>query len=279
MEEAGHWVREKLSKLNHENWFRLMKANFESKGVTHVLEQTLTEYAQVAAPDSSTSKKADVEEVAQKSQSKTIFLNVEKKTKYLKDAGTIKVLLLKGLDNDDQALLDEYETPAKLWKYLKSKYSKPSKLAAAQYTRELNNFEFTSELTIMDAYNKLKEIRRKIVSAKPSAKGQYDDEALLLILISALPKVYQSTVDSLSINNDLPVDEQLKHLESKEERLRFAPDNEHAHAARTRSTKSRRLKQQQSQDSDVEMIDTIECYLCFGNHLIVNCDYLGWAQN
>ncbi len=63
-------------------------------------------------------------------------MNVEKKTKYLKDAGTIKVLLLKGLDNDDQALLDEYETPAELWKYLKSKYSKPSKLAAAQYTRK-----------------------------------------------------------------------------------------------------------------------------------------------
>ncbi|KAI1002675.1 hypothetical protein K3495_g5522 [Podosphaera aphanis] len=236
-----------------------MKANFECKGVTHVLEQTLTEYAQVAAPDPSTSRKADVEEVAQKSQRKTIFLNVEKKTKYLKDAGTIKVSLLKGLDNDDQALLDEYETPAELWKYLKSKYFKPSKLAAAQYTKELKNFEFTSGLTIMDAYNKLKEIRRKIASTKPSAKGQYDHEALLLILISALPKVYQSTVDYLSINNELSVDEQLKHLENKEERLRFAPDNEHAHTARTLR---QRVVAQNSNRAK-----------------ILTCKYLGWAQN
>lgn len=66
-------------------------------------------------------------------------------------------------------------------------------------------------MTIVNAWNKLKETRRKIVSAKPSAKGQYDDEALMLILTAALPESYQSTVDTLNIT-DLSIEDQLKHL-------------------------------------------------------------------
>ncbi|KAI0994642.1 hypothetical protein K3495_g13538 [Podosphaera aphanis] len=155
-------------------------------------------------------------------------------------------------------------------------YAKPSKLAAAQYTKDLNNFEFTPGLTIMEAWNRLKDLRRKTVAAKPSAKGQYDNEALMLILISALPKTYQSTIDSLSINVELSVEDQLKHLENKEERLKLSPEeDERANAARRRPPPKR-----QNTSSDIEMGGTadVECYLCFGNHIVVNCKYLERAQ-
>jgi hypothetical protein len=43
-----------------------------------------------------------------------VFLNIDKKAKYQKDAGTVKFYLLQGLNDDDQALLDEYDTPKAL---------------------------------------------------------------------------------------------------------------------------------------------------------------------
>ncbi|KAI1005778.1 hypothetical protein K3495_g2446 [Podosphaera aphanis] len=181
------------------------------QGVTHVLEKPLTEYAAIATPDKCARVDAKVEAIIQE-DIKT--LNYEKKEKYLKDAGTVNYLLLKGLNDDDQSFLDEYQIPKELWAHLKSKYSKTSQLAAAQYVRDLNNFEFQSDMTIDSARKKLKEIRGKIISTKSAARAKYD-EALMMILISALPKSYQTTIDSMSIHENLPTEVQLTHLETK----------------------------------------------------------------
>ena len=124
-----------------------------------------------------------------------------------------------------------------LWEYLKEKYTLPSQLAAVRYTRELHGFTWTDESTIINAWNKLKETRRKIVNAKPSTRGQYDDASLLIILTSALPETYQSTVDTLNIQTNLTVEDQLKHLQNKEERITLSAvntDKESGHAARSR---------------------------------------------
>ncbi|KAI0991895.1 hypothetical protein K3495_g16292 [Podosphaera aphanis] len=127
-------------------------------------------------------------------------------------------------------------------------------------------------MTIDSAWKKLKEIRRKIISAKPTAKAQYDDETLMMILISALPKSYQSTIDSMSIHENLPIEVQLTHLETKEDRLRIESNQiESANAARRRP---------QPSTSDVEMggINDIDCYLCHDNHYLVECPFLKEAE-
>ena len=100
MDDAGQWGGEKLSKLNHENWFRLMSANFECKGVSHVLEKTLIEFARVAVTDPTAFKNSDLEQVdnpSPRSENTHIYLNIDKKAMYLKDVGTVKVLLLSAL--------------------------------------------------------------------------------------------------------------------------------------------------------------------------------------
>ncbi|POS87489.1 hypothetical protein EPUL_001350 [Erysiphe pulchra] len=150
-----------------------------------------------------------------------IFINVEKEKTYLRDEGTLTYLLPQGLDDYDQALF----TPKALWAYLQKKYNKPNKLAVAQFTKDINNFEFTQGITIADAWNRMTDLRRKVISAKLTAKTQYDDESLLLILTNALPEAYQSVIDDLNINTNLTIDDQLKHLENKEEKLRLAKDD------------------------------------------------------
>lgn len=115
----------------------------------HILNMTIEEYAAVATPDSKIAEvDSNLEEItlslrqlSLKNSAGTlpanepprrIFLNIEKKRKYLKDQGTLSFTLLQALNDDDQALLDEYQAPRELWTYLKSKYCKHSKIAAAQ---------------------------------------------------------------------------------------------------------------------------------------------------
>ena len=145
-EDNGNWKMPTLTRLNHEKWFRLMEAKLEGKGVIHVVQQTLEQYAKVATPDfDDAAKNRDLEELIDtlglfsisptpgSSTSSTpsistdkpprVFLNIEKKAKFQKDTGTVKFYLLQGLDDDDQALMDEYKTPKTLWEYLKVKYA------------------------------------------------------------------------------------------------------------------------------------------------------------
>jgi len=69
----------------------------------------------------------DIEDIA---KVKKIVLTLEKKTKYLKDNAKALHLMMRGLDDDDQALVDNHPSAFQLWAYLKKKYSKPSALAA-----------------------------------------------------------------------------------------------------------------------------------------------------
>ncbi|RKF55820.1 hypothetical protein OnM2_086068, partial [Erysiphe neolycopersici] len=125
MSSENPWTIEKLTKTNHEKWFRLMKAKVQSKEVMHVLQMSVEEYARVASPNIFEAERDErLEEVTSQigklslhdrdnpssgnSSYPRVFLNKEKKRKYIRDEGTLIYLLLQGLDDDDQALLDDY---------------------------------------------------------------------------------------------------------------------------------------------------------------------------
>lgn len=117
----------------------------------------------------------------------------------------------------------------------------------------------------------MKDLRRKLVNAKPTTKGQYDDDSLLLILTNSLPDSFQSVIDDLNINSELSVDDQLKHLENKEERLRCAYEHrEPALISRKKFSKSGRYLSETPKPNT----DNIECFLCGEEHYLVNCRYL-----
>jgi hypothetical protein len=79
-------------------------------------------------------------ELLEKYKNARVFLNIDKEAKYRKDIRIAKTILLPLLCDNDQALFNEYLSPKGVWVYLKSKYSKPSKIAAAIYTRQLHEF-------------------------------------------------------------------------------------------------------------------------------------------
>ena len=88
-----------LTRLNYKKWFRLIEAKLKGKGVIHVVQQTLEQYAKVATPNlDNATKNKDIEELnntlsllsisptpnpsVSLTLSPYIFLNIIKKAKF-----------------------------------------------------------------------------------------------------------------------------------------------------------------------------------------------------
>jgi hypothetical protein len=63
---------------------------------------------------------------------------------------------------------------------------------------KIQMFTFGADNTIVRAWDKLKDYRRKLRAADLNAKNAYNDLALLLVLVRALPKEYETTIDTLN---------------------------------------------------------------------------------
>ncbi|KAI0990735.1 hypothetical protein K3495_g17452, partial [Podosphaera aphanis] len=95
---------------------------------------------------------------------------------------------------------------------------------------DIQNFVFEDGFTVCSAWDKLKDLRRKLGAGSEDAKKTYSDAALFLILSRALPKSFGHTVDGLDLHVEMSVEEKIKHLEAKELKLQY--DHESAHLAR-----------------------------------------------
>src|ERR1700712_1457584 len=260
-----------LGKANQDKWFRLTKIKLKGKGVFYTIEQTLEKYAAVGGPTDG----AIAEDIMVDGAPKNVYLNIDKKAKYEKDEATALFNLMKGLSDDDQALVDEYETAKTLWAYLIKKYSKVNATAAHDEMTAIQTFKWKDTTTVVTAWDTLKDHRRKLIAANPTAKTMYSDEALYMVLKTALPVSFAATVDTLDIQTGLTVDQQIQHLESKEARLaRDKPtgdqDDEHANAA---------FRKRFGFDHNGRDGKPNTCFLCDKpNHSILDCKYLKGAK-
>jgi hypothetical protein len=88
---------------------------------------------------------------------------------------------------------------------------------------KIQNFRFhpeeQPEMTIIKAWDKLTEYRRKISSADQAAKSAYQETALFLILTRSLPVDYRGVIDTLDIEVSLTIEDKIKYLQAKELRL------------------------------------------------------------
>ena len=214
----------KLSRNNHESWFRGQKLKLKSKKVWYVVEETVEEFAWIPnekgkkAVDSTTTGGLAHAESAGSNGKRTKFeqfggvFNEEKKEKYEVDDSIALYHILKGLGPDDEALIDEYETAGAVWTQLQAKYSKTSESSANRYLHKLQSFVFDEAIGIDSSWTKLKELRRKLISSNKAMSSAYPDNALLLVLTSSLPSIYQATKDGLRLMTSMTVEEKIKAL-------------------------------------------------------------------
>ncbi|KAI1663808.1 Short chain type dehydrogenase [Pyrenophora tritici-repentis] len=281
-EAKEEWKIPKLTAENHDAWFRRNKVKLKGKRVFYVCEKSLEKHCQLPTPGdlSDAVKELDI------TDNKTIkvCINVDMRNKYLEDEATAIDLLFRSLSDDNQALIDEYDTAFQFWAYLRKKYTQTDATAANMYMTRIQTFTFDSESTIIGSWEKLKDYRRKLVAADADTNGAYKDSALLLILIRSLPTRFRTTVDTVNAQLNLTVEQKLKFLEEKE--VRDQQDaNEQALPAFRKAYKyvpphKRGDKDLLSLSSNSEPGATsgIQCYLCDQPHYMRDCSKLGKAR-
>ena len=297
-----------LTRENHEAWFRRMKIKLRGKGIFYTVEKTLEAYAWIASPKGSgkpvstpsetlstlsdaaavvedTLRKSKIDKLADDFQRWGGSWIIEKKEAYAKAEALALDIMLQSLDEEDQALVDEYECALDFWTALKVKYSKTNESTANTYMAKIAQFEFDPEVGLDRCWAKLKEYRRKLISANDIMKNAYPDGALLLVLTKKLPDIYKATTDGLRLHPSMSVEDKLKILYEVEEENK--PKDESAHLARSgRSGKyvppqRRRQGSADSSSSNRSYRNTrtsVECFLCGEDHWIRDCPRLSDAH-
>jgi hypothetical protein len=291
-EDKRSWDIPILNRDNYEYWFRRYKVKLRGKGCYHVVENKMEDYCKVTGvPIEVITQGMEILEISNKETKKKekIVLNIEKKKDFEKHNAEALELMFRSLSEDDQALVDEYESAFALWNYLNKKYSKTDPVMANIYMNKIQKFEFDADSTIIESWDKLKDYRRKLAAADAKTKEAFSDSALLLVLIQALPPAYEVTIDTLNAQSSLSTEERLKHLEQKELRLRDT--EEHAHPAfrakksdkympphRRESSGRGRKRRDSSSSSSGNTTSDYVCYLCNDKHFLRHCPYIKIAQ-
>jgi hypothetical protein len=302
-----------LTRENHEAWFRRMKIKLKGKGIFYTVEKNLQTHAWIVDPKAkapraatpsstttgsseaaaamgdalnSTLEKHGIDKLAEDFAKWGGSWNIDRKDAYVKAEAYALDIMLQSLDEEDQALIDEYETALGIWTALKVKYSKTHEFTANTYMTKIAQFEFNAELGLDGCWAKLKEYRRKLIGANKIMKNAYPDAALLLILTKSLPDTYRATTDGFRLHPSMPVEDKLKILYEVEEDDKAGKD-ESAHLARAGRAGKYVPPQRRRQDStDSPNSDhsnrnhrnAPECYLCDKPHYMRDCPKLSTAR-
>jgi exonuclease III len=112
-----------------------------------VCKKSLKEHCQIATAGdlSGAAKELDITD----NKTVKVCINVDKRDKYLEDKATAIDLLFRSLSDDNQALIDKYNTAFHFWAYLRKKYTQTDATAANMYITRIQTFTFNSESTII----------------------------------------------------------------------------------------------------------------------------------
>jgi hypothetical protein len=192
--------------------------------------------------------------------------------------------MLNGLSSDDAVLVDEYKTAGAVWTQLKAKYEKTSITTANMYMTALQTFVYDKEVGIDSSWTKLKEYRRKLISADTAMRLAYPDAGIFLILTIALRKhqEYVAVLDGLLTQQTLSVDEKLKILVEKEAQLQVDTKEESANAATAwrknphpyRHPNHRLRRNSNGSDVSMRSMPDQECFCCGAtDHFAADCEF------
>jgi hypothetical protein len=288
-----------LARDNHEDWFRRAQVKIKGKAVWFAIENTKFEYAwikRVGGTIGGTTETPSTTESSSKDKDPGIeglttafeqmggaWSTDQSRDWDIADARALEVML-NGLSSDDAVLVDEYKTAGAVWTQLKAKYEKTSITTANMYMTALQTFVYDKEVGIDSSWTKLKEYRRKLISADTAMRLAYPDAGIFLILTIALRKhqEYVAVLDGLLTQQTLSVDEKLKILVEKEAQLQVDTKEESANAATAwrknphpyRHPNHRLRRNSNGSDVSMRSMPDQECFCCGAtDHFAADCEF------
>ncbi|KAG9384375.1 hypothetical protein A1F94_003922 [Pyrenophora tritici-repentis] len=169
----------KLTKENHEKWFRNNKLKLKERESSTLSKSRSTRTPglhdmELAPPSTANTSQDPAGTVNPTEQASVLGLtsdferlggtwNAEKAKEYDKDEAKALFYITNSLLDDDDALADEYETASALWTALKVKYSKTDQLTANNIMTKLQNFTWKDEKDVDYTWAKLKNTAARLL--------------------------------------------------------------------------------------------------------------------
>lgn len=252
-----------LTQENHERWIYQIRIQFQGKGWFYTYKKTLYEYTRIAVANDLIQ---DFEELhissGNGSATTKIRLNIDKKATFLKNNASALSYIYRSLSNDDEALVEEYNIAKKLWDCLTIKYFRINNIVADEYLLKIKIFSFddTPDMTIIGAWDKLKDLRWKLLFADASAGALCMDKSLFQSLTLFLPDEYKVIINIIRVvSSTLSINDKIKHLQVKEAEIQNSGDSAYLAKGKKYVPPHRQHKASTSSESDTSIV-TCELY-------------------
>jgi hypothetical protein len=267
-------------------WFEQLKFFFTGKELDFAIDQTLEEYAAIAAPiptPTSADNKSGIStptsdishgfaKLSISSDKLTAVMNIEKAAKYKAASAKIMFIINKCIDELDREFVRSHDNAKGRWDMLWKKYSVLTAQAKREDLQQITGFKYGKDkdgkdidMSIDSAWTTLVAVRGRIVTANPKLAESFDEATLLDYLMAGLPENFNTTRQTLDSNPNLGVYNKLEILQKIETQygLTAKAETETANIATKQSREKHRSRLPK---------DRIRCYFCGERHVRSKCE-------
>ena len=184
----------------YEQWFHLMSLYFRSKKIYYVTTTTLQNYAKVLEynpkqkePLTTASSSKDLLTIASFSadtpiktpedsltkKTQRLLFNIKKKDKWRVNNAEAQYQIKIYLDKVDQTQVRHLLSVKKKWESLKKKYTTVLPITGHKYLDDLIAYKKPDDIFILEAWQHLHELKRKVTQTQPVVADVFGDEELL----------------------------------------------------------------------------------------------------
>ncbi|KAI0993074.1 hypothetical protein K3495_g15110, partial [Podosphaera aphanis] len=289
---------ETLSKANWRQFFVDLRLWFESKGLFYVCQFEKNEYCSkdhVKIRATSEIEKLTaavaalhVEAKDPKVKSQDPFSYNEVSIQWEKDSSAV-VFWLRQCCQNDLDLIEDNESPKRIWDALYGKYSRVKVGDLRQLEREITSFNREEQApgkSPEECFAHLKALHRRFLLLKPEKKGSFGNEDLFGYLLDGLTEVeWKLTKDNIDAQPNLDCDEKLDILQRLFENTpslqKAGVLSEDGLIANGRWPKSRLQRRNETTDNEYESSSKTRsratgyrCYQCKSTeHRVDTCPY------
>ena len=272
-----------LSHDNHEQWFHLMSLYFRSKKIYYTITTSLDQYARIleatplSSKDTSSAGTPTTDELTR--EAKRLVLNLEKEEKWRSDDAEAQYQIEICLGDIDQTRVRYLMSAKEKWDSLQKKYTTVLPTAGRQYLDNLVTYKKPTDIPILQAWQELHELKRKVAQTQPVVADAFGDQQLLQRLFQSLPSDYDIIRSVLESQPVLDVDIAIRKLEDHEAKLKSADtalwarggnNNRDRPRSRRQSPPSLERRRQKNESE-------LDCKLCGEDHWIYRCPHVNLA--
>ena len=145
--------------------------------------------------------------------------NIKKREKYKAAALEVLYMITICINKTNKQYTKDFEDVKSKQEGLYAKYSKKTLQATCEHIRKITTFSLKQDMTVKDAWTKLKELQRDVITINLACKSTFTNNKLFDYLLEGLPKDYTVTCSVINSQTTLHINDKLLILQRQQEKL------------------------------------------------------------